>query len=53
MTNAEIVNLTHDHLVNVYGCTPNNMAKGDEWIAIDEYLHVLCTHVLAAATYLA
>ena len=37
----------------VYGCTPNNMAKGDEWIAIDEYLHVLRTHVLAAATYLA
>ena len=37
----------------VYGCTPNNMAKGDEWIAIDEYLHVLRAHVLAAATYLA
>jgi succinyl-diaminopimelate desuccinylase len=37
----------------VYGCTPNNMAKGDEWIAIDEYLHVVRTHVLAAATYLA
>ena len=37
----------------VYGCTPNNMAKGDEWIAMDEYLHVLRTHVLAAATYLA
>ena len=37
----------------VYGCTPNNMAKGNEWIAIDEYLHVLRTHVLAAATYLA
>ncbi len=37
----------------VYGCTPNNMAKGDEWVAIDEYLHVVRTHVLAAATYLA
>jgi len=37
----------------VYGCTPNNMAKGDEWVDIDEYLHVLRAHVLAAATYLA
>src|SRR5581483_7715675 len=37
----------------VYGCTPNNMAKGDEWVAIEEYLHIVRTHVLAAATYLA
>jgi len=37
----------------VYGCTPNNMAKPDEWVDIEEYLHVVRTHVLAAATYLA
>ena len=37
----------------VYGCTPNNMAKPDEWVDVEEYLHVLRTHVLAAATYLA
>jgi succinyl-diaminopimelate desuccinylase len=37
----------------VYGCTPNNMAKPDEWVDIEEYFHVLRTHVLAAATYLA
>lgn len=36
----------------VYGCTPNNMAKPDEWVAIEEYLHVVRTHVLAAAEYL-
>lgn len=36
----------------VYGCAPNNMAKPDEWVAIDEYLHVVRTHVLASATYL-
>ncbi|MEZ5842749.1 MAG: M20/M25/M40 family metallo-hydrolase [Hyphomicrobiaceae bacterium] len=37
----------------VYGCTPNNMAKPDEWVDINEYLHVVRTHVLAAATFLA
>jgi succinyl-diaminopimelate desuccinylase len=36
----------------VYGCTPNNMAKPDEWVGIDEYLHIVRTHVLAAAEYL-
>jgi succinyl-diaminopimelate desuccinylase len=37
----------------VYGCTPNNMAKPDEWVGVEEYLHVLRSHVLAAASYLA
>ena len=37
----------------VYGCNPNNMAKPDEWVGIDEYLHVVRTHALAAAAYLA
>jgi succinyl-diaminopimelate desuccinylase len=37
----------------VYGCTPNNMAKPDEWVDIEEYLHIVRTHVLSAATYLA
>jgi succinyl-diaminopimelate desuccinylase len=36
----------------VYGCTPNNMAKPDEWVAIEEYLHIVRTHALAAAEYL-
>ena len=36
----------------VYGCTPNNMAKPDEWVAVDEYLHIVRTHALAAAEYL-
>ena len=36
----------------VYGCTPNNMAKPDEWVAIDEYLHIVRTHALAAASFL-
>jgi succinyl-diaminopimelate desuccinylase len=36
----------------IYGCTPNNMAKADEWVDIEEYLHVVRTHALAAATYL-
>ena len=36
----------------VYGCTPNNMAKPDEWVDIEEYLHVVRTHVLAASAYL-
>jgi succinyl-diaminopimelate desuccinylase len=37
----------------VYGCTPNNMAKPDEWVDIEEYLHIVRTHALSAATYLA
>jgi succinyl-diaminopimelate desuccinylase len=36
----------------VYGCTPNNMAKADEWVEVDEFLHVVRTHAIAAATYL-
>ena len=36
----------------VYGCTPNNMAKSDEWVAIDEYLHIVRTHAISAAEYL-
>jgi succinyl-diaminopimelate desuccinylase len=36
----------------VYGCTPNNMAKADEWVDIEEYLHVVRTHALATAAYL-
>ena len=36
----------------VYGCTPNNMAKPDEWVEIEEYLHIVRTHVLSAAAYL-
>lgn len=36
----------------VYGCSPNGMAKPDEWVSVDEYLHVVRSHVLAAATYL-
>jgi succinyl-diaminopimelate desuccinylase len=36
----------------VYGCAPNNMAKPDEWVDIEEYLHIVRTHVLTAATYL-
>lgn len=36
----------------VYGCTPNNMAKPDEWVDTEEYLHIVRTHVLAAAEYL-
>lgn len=36
----------------VYGCTPNNMAKPDEWVAEEEYLHIVRTHALAASAYL-
>ena len=36
----------------VYGCAPNNMAKPDEWVAIEEYLHIVRTHALAAASFL-
>ena len=36
----------------IYGCTPNNMAKADEWVDIEEYLHVVRVHALAAADYL-
>jgi len=36
----------------VYGPTPSNMAKADEWVDIEEYLHVVRSHALAAASYL-
>lgn len=36
----------------ICGCTPNNMAKADEWIDIEEFLHVVRTHAVAAAAYL-
>src|SRR5262249_60842712 len=36
----------------VYGCTPNNMAKPDEWVDVEEYLHIVRTHALSAARYL-
>ena len=36
----------------VYGCRPTNMAKADEQVEIEEYLHIVRTHVLAAAAYL-
>jgi hypothetical protein len=29
------------------------MAKPDEWVDVEEYLHVVRTHVLSAAAYLA
>lgn len=37
----------------VYGCRPGNMAKPDESVDVEEFLHVLRTHALAAAAYLA
>ncbi|MBL8670598.1 MAG: M20/M25/M40 family metallo-hydrolase [Alphaproteobacteria bacterium] len=36
----------------IYGCMPTNMAKPDEHVEIEEHLHVLRTHALAAAAYL-
>ena len=36
----------------VYGCTPSNMAKPDEWVTEAEYLHIVRTHALAALAYL-
>ena len=36
----------------VYGCRPTNMAKPDEYVEVEEFLHVLRTHALAAAAYL-
>lgn len=36
----------------VYGCAPNNMGRPDEWVGIEEYLHIVRTHAIAAATYL-
>ncbi len=36
----------------VYGCSPTGMAKPDEYVAVDEFLHIVRTHALAAAAYL-
>ena len=36
----------------LYGCSPNNMAKPDEWVDVEEYLHIVRTHALAAAAFL-
>lgn len=36
----------------VYGCAPNGMAQPDEYVDIDEFLHVVRTHVLSALAYL-
>jgi acetylornithine aminotransferase/acetylornithine/N-succinyldiaminopimelate aminotransferase len=46
MTNAEIVNLTHDHLVNIYGCTPIAFTRGQGSHLYDadgkRYLDLFC-----------
>jgi succinyl-diaminopimelate desuccinylase len=42
----------HDVPAYVYGGRPTNMAKADEQVEIEEYLHVVRTRVLAAAAYL-
>ncbi len=36
----------------VYGASPETMAAADENVLIEDYLHILKTHVLAAARYL-
>jgi succinyl-diaminopimelate desuccinylase len=36
----------------IYGCRPINMAKPDEWVDVDEFLHIVRTHALAALAYL-
>ena len=36
----------------VYGPRPSNMAKPDEWVDVEEYLHIVRSHALAAAAYL-
>lgn len=36
----------------VYGCRPTNMAKPDERVEIEEFLHIVRAHALAAAAYL-
>jgi succinyl-diaminopimelate desuccinylase len=36
----------------VYGCRPTGMAKADEQVEVEEYLHIVRTHALAAAAYL-
>ena len=36
----------------VYGCAPNGMAQADEWVDIEEFMHVVRTHVLSSLEYL-
>ncbi len=36
----------------VYGCSPEGMGMPNESVSVDEFAHVLRTHVLAAAGYL-
>jgi succinyl-diaminopimelate desuccinylase len=36
----------------IYGASPETMAAADENVLIDDYLHILKTHVLSAARYL-
>ena len=36
----------------IYGASPETMAAADENVLIEEFLHILKTHVLAAARYL-
>jgi succinyl-diaminopimelate desuccinylase len=36
----------------VYGASPESMAAADENVVIEDYLHILKTHVLAAVRYL-
>jgi len=46
MTNADIVNLTHQHLVNVYGCLPIAFTRGQGSYLFDadgnRYLDLFC-----------
>lgn len=37
----------------IYGCSPGRMATFDECVAIEDFLHVVRVHVLAASAYLA
>lgn len=36
----------------IYGCAPDGMASHDESVAVEEFLHVIRVHALAAAAYL-
>jgi len=36
----------------IYGCRPINMAMPDEWVDVDEFLHIVRTHALASLAYL-
>jgi len=36
----------------VYGCSPAGMGQPDESVRVDEFLHIVRTHALAAWRYL-